>query len=199
MEKAHVAVTYECSKDSCHLRSRRQEEIEAHISNTHESDKTQSQESEDTDVRNVTLGNGFTVADDPGECFSDTEKARRNLRLLRVPHYVQCKYCTLSPCIFEAIPEQGVGFIPAQEAQPHHDNYIKRKRLYSRTWSTLNNLGYFGLKEYKNVKNSMIAALPAPQRKSALSSKRNPLPQCCEDAIRRYYPNLPGRKYMQFK
>jgi len=54
--------------------------------------------------------------------------------------------------------------------------------------------------EYKAVKMAHIAALPtARKREKAQASNRNPLPRCTEEAVRKFYPNPRGVRYMNFK
>ena len=96
---------------------------------------------EDTVVR---LGGGFTAV--PAADMTDSAKAKRYMRFLRVPGYELCQLCTLGPCILHEIEERDVECMPECPSEPSEDNHRARKLLYKQAWATLDNLGFFGLK-----------------------------------------------------
>ena len=92
----------------------------------------------------VHLGGGFTAV--PAGNMTDSDKAKRYMRFLRVPGYELCELCTLGPCILHEIEERDVECMPEFPSEPSEDNHRLRKLLFKQTWSTLENLGFFGLK-----------------------------------------------------
>ena len=96
------------------------------------------------DDAGVFLGGRFRAV--AGGDMSDSAKAKKYMKLLRVPNYEMCDMCTMAPCLWVVIEERDVECIPDEPSDPSERNHQHRKSLYREAWATLGNLGYYGLK-----------------------------------------------------
>lgn len=174
--------------DLCNKKTSRKEEIETHLSRSHNIiDGTEASGDSDEDVTLNNQNNEKVRYFDEEKRNETSKKVKAFWDNLHVPGYdTKCDECLLSPCFIADVPERHQSWIPVnQNVNNTRINHCKRLALYKKAHSSLNNIGAFNLSEYKVKKKRVIRAMKSQRKRElAQKSKREIMPICVVNKIR---------------
>lgn len=96
-----------------------------------------------------------------------------------------CPECFCKPCVTHPSNEQG--WWPSEDSQANIGNNRHRRKLYHSFWTMMYNRGAWTLPQYLEKKNQQVGRV---------NIKREVMPACICDQVRRWFPNPPDIPYM---
>lgn len=107
------------------------------------------------------------------------------------PGRQQCQECLCTPCVLAEDHRQE--WWPTEPRAPHEHNNIHRKKLYYKFWTMLYHRGYWCNPFYLEKKARARPGI------NVAKCKRDIMPNCVVEAVKRWLPNVTGQPYMGHK
>ena len=104
------------------------------------------------------------------------------------PDRDECEQCLCRPCVLHENNRQA--WWPEVDLEAAHNNNTLRKPLYYKFWTMLYHRGVWDDQRYRDRKEQALG------RRDTTLIRREMIPLCVVDRIRKWYPNPPGLPYM---
>lgn len=143
----------------------------------------------DWDFREVRKEKNDELTEEDLDCDYEEYSVQQN------PELPECPYCFCRPCITDECNKQL--WWEDENHEPHERNSFLRKDKFKRFWTNLFHRGVWNDPRYLTRKRNALRR--DKPRKKYVYHRRDIIPKCVLELVRRWFPNPSDQPYMGHK